>query len=141
MGISQYKFIHIFVHQKKSSFYDHSAYVHDILITGQSTAELESFIAEFSKAFALKDLGVLSYFLGIEVLYDPNCVYLLQRKYIKDLLSKVEMGECKGIDTPMSIGTKLHKVIIGELGYYLKDPAHYRSIIGGMQYLILTDLT
>ncbi|KAH9769757.1 retrovirus-related pol polyprotein from transposon RE2 [Citrus sinensis] len=67
-------------------------YVDDILITGLNTAELEGFITEFSKTFALKDLGVLSYFLGIE----------------------------------------------GELGYYLEDPTHYRSIVGGMQYLILT---
>ena len=45
-------------------------YVDDILITGPNSAELEAFIAEFSKVFGLKDLGKLSYFLGIEVLYD-----------------------------------------------------------------------
>ncbi|KAH9650410.1 retrovirus-related pol polyprotein from transposon RE2 [Citrus sinensis] len=83
-------------------------YVDDILITGPNTAELE------------------------------DCMYLSQRKYIRDLLSKVEMAECKGIDTPMSTGSKLQKIVQGELGYYLEDPTHYRSIVGGMQYLILT---
>ncbi|KAK9224404.1 hypothetical protein WN943_009437 [Citrus x changshan-huyou] len=48
------------------------------------------------------------------------------------------MINCKGIDTPMSTGTKLQKVVQGELGYYLEDPSHYRSIVEGMQYLILT---
>lgn len=32
------------------------------------------------------------------------------------------MIEYKGIDTPMSTGTKLQKVVQGELGYYLEDP-------------------
>lgn len=48
------------------------------------------------------------------------------------------MIDCKRIDTPMSIGTKLQKVVQGELGYYLENPLHYRSIVGGIQYLILT---
>lgn len=100
--------------------------------------ELERFIGTFSTTFALKDLGILSYFRGIEVLYDMDCLYLSQRKYIRDLLTKVNMIECKGIDTPMSIGLKLQKVDQGELGYFLEDPSPYRSIVGGMQYLILT---
>ncbi|KAH9652499.1 hypothetical protein KPL70_027119 [Citrus sinensis] len=51
-------------------------YVDDILITGPDSGELEKFILEFSKTFALKDLGILSYFLGIEVSYADDCMYL-----------------------------------------------------------------
>ena len=67
-------------------------------------------------------------------------VYLSQRKYIRDLLAKVDMLECKGIDTPMSSSKdyRLQKNIEGEMGYYIEDPSHYRSIVGGLQYLILT---
>ncbi|KAH9696545.1 retrovirus-related pol polyprotein from transposon RE2 [Citrus sinensis] len=105
---------------------------------GPNTAELESFIVQFNTTFALKDLGILSYFLGVEVLYDAGCIYLSQKKYVRDLLSKVEMLNCKGIDTLMITGTKLQKVVQGELGSYLEDPSHYKIIVGGMQYLILT---
>ncbi|KAH9726030.1 retrovirus-related pol polyprotein from transposon RE1 [Citrus sinensis] len=84
------------------------------------------------------DLGDLSYFLGIEVLYDTDCVYLSQRKYIRDLLSKVEMINCKDVETPMSTGLKLQKEAQGSLGHYVEDVTHYRSIVGGMQYLVLT---
>ena len=42
-------------------------YVDGILITGLESRELEKFILDFSKTFALKDLGILSYFLRIEV--------------------------------------------------------------------------
>lgn len=76
-------------------------YVDDILITRPDSGELEKFISKFSKTFALKDLGILSYFLGIEVFYADECIYLSQRKYIKDLLSKADMLNCKGCDTPM----------------------------------------
>ena len=50
--------------------------VDDILMTGPDSAALETFIAELRRVFALKDLGNLSYFLGIEVLYDVGCIYL-----------------------------------------------------------------
>ena len=113
-------------------------YVDDILITGPNSSELENFIAEFSTKFALKDLGVLSYFLGIEVLYDTDCIFLSQKKYIRDLLSKVSMLSCKDIDTHMSTGMKLQKEAQGNLGCYVEDVTHYRSIVGGMQYLVLT---
>ena len=110
------------------------------MITGSNGDELEDFIKLFSSAFALKDLGKLSYFLGIEVLYDFDSIYLSQRKYIRDLLAKVDMLECKGIDTPMNSSKdyRLQKNVEGEMGYYIEDPSHYRSIVGGLQYLILT---
>ena len=82
-------------------------YVDDILIIGPDNGELEKFISEFSKTFALKDLGILSYFLGIEVSYAKDCIYLSQKKYILDLLSKADMQNCKGCDTPIVTGTKL----------------------------------
>lgn len=113
-------------------------YVDDILITGPNSAELEQFILEFSKVFALKDLGKLSYFLGIEVSYVAEDIYLSQRKYIKDLLSKADMLECKGCDTPMVTGVKLQKEAKGHLGQYVEDPTGYRSLVGGLQYLVLT---
>lgn len=51
-------------------------YVDVILITGPDSGDLEKFVLEFSKIFALKDLGILSYFLGIEVFYVDDCIYL-----------------------------------------------------------------
>ena len=128
----------LFIRRSSTSLILILIYVDDIVITSPSTEELESFIVQFNATFALKDLGILSYFLGIEALYNADCIYLSQKKYVNNLLSKVEMIDCKGIDTPMSTGTKLQKVVQGELGYYLEDPSHYKSIVGGMQYLVLT---
>ena len=113
-------------------------YVDDILITGPNSKDLEDFISYFSSVFALKDLGSLSYFLGIEVSYYNGSIFLSQRKYIRDLLEKAELLSCKGCDTPMTTGTKLHKQVDGSLGQFIDDPSAYRSLVGGLQYVILT---
>ena len=63
-------------------------YVDDILVTGPDSALLEEFIIKLSKVFALKDLGLVAYFLGVEVCYTAHGMHLSQTKYIKDLISK-----------------------------------------------------
>jgi len=63
---------------------------------------------------------------------------LPQRKYIRDLLSKADMLEYKGCDTPMVTGVKLQKEAKGHLGQYVEDPTGYKSLVGGLQYLVLT---
>jgi hypothetical protein len=56
-----------------------------------------------SKAdFALKDLGNLHFFLGIEVNKISNGILLSQSKYAKELLRKAGMFACKPINTPLS---------------------------------------
>ncbi|KAH9663756.1 retrovirus-related pol polyprotein from transposon RE1 [Citrus sinensis] len=111
-------------------------YVDDILITGSDSDLLESFIAKLSKVFALKDLGLVTYFLGVEVCYTDNGMHLSQTKYIKDLLSKALMQNCKETDTPFSTGYKLERSAKGSLGAEFENATLYRSIVGGLQYLI-----
>lgn len=63
-------------------------YVDDILITGGNTAYISELISVLSSKFVMKDLGCLSYFLGIEVLYHGSSIILSQTKYAHDLLIK-----------------------------------------------------
>ncbi|KAH9663759.1 retrovirus-related pol polyprotein from transposon RE1 [Citrus sinensis] len=111
-------------------------YVDDILITGSDSDLLESFIAKLSKVFALKDLGLVTYFLGVEVCYTDNGMHLSQTKYIKDLLSKALMQNCKETDTPFSTGYKLERSAKGSLGAEFENATLYRSIV--LRYLQAT---
>ena len=113
-------------------------YEDDILVIGLDSALLEDFIVKLSQAFALKDLGLVAYFLGVEVCYLDEGMHLSQTKYIKDLLSIASMENYKGSDTPLSTGLKLERNVWGPLGQKFENPTLYRSIVKGLQYLILT---
>jgi hypothetical protein len=86
--------------------------------------------------FAVKDLGCLEYFLGIEVKKQGSGLLLSQKRYALDLLKRAKMDRCKAISTPMSSTEKLYR---GH-GTLLKDKKQfrYRSIVGGLQYLTMT---
>ncbi|KAK1647815.1 hypothetical protein QYE76_065620 [Lolium multiflorum] len=64
---------------------------------------------QLSDSFAVKDLGKLSFFLGVEVTDTDNGVALTQAKYAADLLQKVNMINCKDISTPMSSSEKISR--------------------------------
>jgi hypothetical protein len=57
--------------------------------------------------FALKDLGELHYFLGIEVSKINNGIILSQGKYSSDILRRTGILNCKAANTPKSTSEKL----------------------------------
>lgn len=60
-------------------------YVDDIVITGNSSTFIDKLIQTLDQQFSLKDLGLLNYFLGVEVSRLPcGGLFLSQQKYILD---------------------------------------------------------
>ena len=51
----------------------------------------------------MKDLGHLSYFLGLEITHSTNGLYITQAKYASDLLSRVGLTDSKTVDTPVEL--------------------------------------
>jgi len=109
-------------------------YVDDILLTGSSPVALDSLIRSLSIDFPIKDLGPLSYFLGVEVTRCPEGLHLSQHRYIMDLLQKTNMMLAKPITSPMSASAPLSKFA----GISLSDATLYRSTVGVLQYLAIT---
>ncbi|KAM1070145.1 hypothetical protein TB1_002021 [Malus domestica] len=109
-------------------------YVDDIIITGSSTHLIQQVIHSLTAEFDIKDLGVLHYFLGIQVTKTAQGLFLSQSKYITDLLQKVEMMESKACDTPCLPNNRLLK----DDGTPYNNPTVYRSIVGALQYLTFT---
>lgn len=102
----------------------------DILLSGSSSKLIQDLINKLHDKFALKKLGTLQYFLGMEVHRQSNgSMFLTQTKYIKDLFSKVNMYEAKGVHTPMVNNCKLRK----HGTYIISDPLIYHSTIGVLQ--------
>ncbi|KAJ0908501.1 putative RNA-directed DNA polymerase [Helianthus annuus] len=109
-------------------------YVDDIIITGANPSLINSFIQTLATRFSLKDLGDLSYFLGIEVIPHNHYLFLSQSKYILDILTKANMSNCKSSPTPMSSSPTIN-VLDGDP---LPSPTENRAFVGALQYLSLT---
>nr|XP_020155223.1 uncharacterized mitochondrial protein AtMg00810-like [Aegilops tauschii subsp. strangulata] len=111
-------------------------YVDDIILTASSPALLLHIIASLGTEFALKDLGALHYFLGIEVVRRATGFFLHQQKYAYELLERAGMLNCKLAPTPVDTKAKVSAVE----GSLASDAPFYRSIVGALQYLTLTRL-
>ena len=60
-------------------------YVNDIVLAGNDSQVCQQFKAYLNKCFSIKDLGLLKYFLGIEVARGPKGWYLCQHKYALEI--------------------------------------------------------
>ena len=61
------------------------------------------------QAFEMTDLGLMSYFLGMEIKQGQDEVFIYQKKYAKEILKKFNMEDCKEMNTPMNKKEKLSK--------------------------------
>jgi hypothetical protein len=73
----------------------------------------------------MKDLGLMHYFLGLEVWQRPGEIFLGQGKYTVEILSRFGMMDCKSMATPMM--TNLKKLSDSASDSYLVDPTMYRQ--------------
>jgi histone deacetylase 1/2 len=111
-------------------------YVDDIIVASSSQEATTGLLRNLKKDFALKDLGELHYFLGMEVNKVRDGIILSQDRYASDLLTKVNMAACKPACTPLSTSEKLSAYEGTTLGP--NDAKNYRSVVGALQYLTLT---
>lgn len=84
-------------------------YVDDIIVTCASHSFVNKLLEHLKAQFEIKDLGLLHFFLGIEVHRDPDGIYLCQTKYALDLLHKSNMLQAKPYSSPVTASAKLSK--------------------------------
>jgi hypothetical protein len=76
----------------------------------------------------MKDLAKLTYFLGLEVHYRANGIFVNQHKYIQDLIALAGLEDISTVDTPMEVNVKYRK----DEGDLLDDPTLYRCLVGSL---------
>ena len=108
-------------------------YVDDMIITGDDVQgiDLKCF---FGQHFEMKDLGPLSYFLGLKVSSSSDGYYLTQAKYTSDLISRAEITDTKIIDTPIEYNNRLNT----HDGEPLPNATLYRQLVRSLVYLTVT---
>ena len=70
---------------------------------------LEDFKIVMKTEFEMTDLGLMKYFLGLEVTQTDKGIFICQHKYATDVLHIFRMDKCKPAETPISLGSKLTK--------------------------------
>ena len=84
--------------------------------------------------FDMSELGLLHYFLGLEVNQNDDGILISQKKYATDLLKKFGRLNCKSMPTPMNVNENL----VADDGTGMENAKQFRSIIGGLNYLCHT---
>ena len=82
----------------------------------------------------MKDLGHLSYFLGLEITHSTDELYITQAKYAFKLLSRAGLTDSKTLDTPVELNA--HLTPLG--GKPLSNPSLYKRLVGSLVHLIIT---
>jgi hypothetical protein len=109
-------------------------YVNDIIMTASTLAFLHRVVDGLKGTFAMKDLGPLHYFLGIQVQQNRHGFHLHQASYTANVLDHAGMMNCKPAFTPVDTKPKASATASTSA----TDVAFYRSIVGAVQYLTLT---
>ena len=84
----------------------------------------------------MKDLGLMHYFLGLEVWKLKDNIFLSQGRYTIDILRRFGMMDYKSMSTSMMMNLKkLSDVVVDS---DLVDPTMYRQLVGSLMYLVNT---
>lgn len=109
-------------------------YVDDLIIMGAQLQEIHKFKQEMKKLFSMSDLGLLSYYLGMEVHQTKEAITVNQSAYARKVLEKAGLNDCNSCQVPMDARLKLSKVSN-------QPPANinsFRSLVGSLRYLVHT---
>ncbi|XP_069144581.1 uncharacterized mitochondrial protein AtMg00810-like [Solanum lycopersicum] len=109
-------------------------YVDDLILTGNNPVLFEAFKKAMSLEFEMTDVGLMSYYLGLEVKKIEEGIFISQESYTKEIWKKFNMLGCNPVNTPMESGTKLSKFQDGEE----LDSTLFKSLIGSLRYLTCT---
>ena len=105
----------------------------DIVITRSDSKGISSLKSFLHSQFHTNDLGMLRYFLGIEVMLSKRRIFLSQRKYVLNLLSETGRLRVKPCDSLMAPSVHLTRV-----GKTFEDLKRYRTLIRKLNYLTVT---
>jgi len=108
-------------------------YVDDLLLTGVE-GRIEECKKQLATKFDMKDLGLMHYYLGLEIWQGVNEIYLGQGKYVIEILKKFDMMESKPMTTSMMTNLKTLRSSESSPA----DPSRYRQIVGSLMYLVNT---
>eukprot|EP00253_Pinus_taeda_P003356 PITA_03356 len=96
-------------------------YVDDLILTGDDEL-IKSCKKDLAREFEMKDMGLMHYFLGMEVWQRDGEVFVSQGKYANEILRNFHMDMCKPMETPLVGNWRKEDVTSGELSQAMVQP-------------------
>ncbi|XP_038889278.1 uncharacterized mitochondrial protein AtMg00810-like [Benincasa hispida] len=109
-------------------------YVDDLIYTGNDSIMFEEFKQFMMAEFEMTDLGMMHYFLGIEVIQSVVRIFINQKKYALEILDRFQMENCNSATTSIEPNLKLTKDHEGKK----VNNTLYKQMIGSLMYLTAT---
>lgn len=135
LGFAKCPFEHVvYIKKEENETMIVEVYVDDLLITGTSVLNIINFKRQMANELDMSDLGKLTYYLGMEVIQEDGFLKLRQTTYAKKILEKFGMSGYNPVKYPMDPKIQIHK----DEGGRLVDATQFKSIIGGLRYLVHT---
>jgi hypothetical protein len=107
-------------------------YVDDLIIAGGNQVDIDTFKGQMKATFKMSDLGLLHYYLGLEVSQTEAGITICQSSYAAKILETAGLTGCNPSATPMEPRLKLSKVSSAPA----IDSSMYRSVVGSLRYLV-----
>ena len=108
-------------------------YVDDLILTGDEQL-IKSCKEDLSREFEMKDMGLLHYFLGLEIWQRDGELFVSQGKYANNILRKFHMNGSKPMETPLAGNWRKEDATSGEVA----DATICKQLLSSLVYLINT---
>ena len=107
-------------------------YIDDLIFTGDYG--IANFKIVMESEFEMIDLGLMNFFLGIQVQQSESGIFISQSKYASEVLKRFNMSNCKITPAPVITSLKLSKDDEGSI----VDPTLFKRLVGSLMYLTTT---
>nr|GEY09874.1 retrovirus-related Pol polyprotein from transposon TNT 1-94 [Tanacetum cinerariifolium] len=101
---------------------------------GNSQSMIDELKKSMTREFEMTDIGLMSYYLGIEVKQTNEGIFICQERYAKEILKRFGMEKCNPVGTPIEHKVKPSKHDGGKA----VDSTLFKSLVGSLRYLTCT---
>ena len=109
-------------------------YIDDMLLISHNIGKFVDFEVDLRSAFTMSDMGLLHYYLGIQFMQNEKGIIMQQSKYLRLLLERFRLHNCKLVSIPMELGLKF-SIYDGSAPF---DATIYSQAMGCLIYLCNT---
>ena len=112
-------------------------WVDDIIVAANSEKYLNETKELLKQSFKMKDLGQISWFLSIQFKQTNNGIEMSQSHYLRTILERFGMDQCKPRSTPCELKLSAYTDEIDD--DCPEDERTYREIVGSLVYAMGSD--